>query len=48
MVLRDHTPPSLQSAGFQNEVSIPCSNTSSLDLLALCACGKSGLDDSYS
>ena len=34
MVLWDTSPPSSWSAGFLNKVTIPCSNTSSLNLLA--------------
>ena len=40
----DTTPPSSQSAGFPNKVTIPCPNNSFLDLLACCVAVSMSLD----
>ena len=44
MVLWDTSLPSSLSAGFLNKASIPCPNTSSLDLLACRAANSTSLD----
>ena len=44
MVLWDTSPPSSRSAGFLNKVTIPCPNTSSLDLLACRVVSSTSLD----
>lgn len=36
-ILRDMSPPSYESAGFQNKVAIPCPNNSSLDIGLSCS-----------
>ena len=44
MVLWDSSPPSSQSAGFPNKVTIPCPNNLSLDLLTCRAASSTSLE----
>lgn len=44
MVLRDMRPSSTQSVSFTNNVTIPCPNNLSLDLLSCCVVNRMSLD----